>query len=106
MGPGHTAIVLSDGSLTGAITEKKAADNAKHFSKSIAGSYTVSASRLNVRHGAGTLKNILVAIPKNTEVKCFGYYTKVLAADWLYIQFVYQGIKYTGFASAKYLVKK
>ena len=106
LGPGHTAIVLSDGMLTTNVTEKIATDSAKSFLKSLSGDYAVSATKLNVRHGAGTLKKIITTIPKYTEVHCFGYYTKILGTNWLYVQFVYQGISYIGFASAKYLKKK
>ena len=101
LGPGHTAIVLSDR----ATNQQTATDSAKSFSNSLAGTYKVSATKLNIRQGAGTLKKVIVAIPKGTEVKCFGYYTKILTTNWLYIQFTFQSKKYTGFASAKYLVK-
>ncbi len=101
LGPGHTAIVLSNnaGSLD------NLSDAAESFSESLAGTYKVAATRLNVRSGAGTLKKVITTIPKGVEVKCFGYYTKVLGTPWLYIQFTYAGKKYTGFASAKYLTK-
>lgn len=104
LGKGHTAIVLSDGTDA---TENTiyAADTAKSFKKSIAGTYKVIATKLNIRQGAGVLKKVIISIPKYTEVKCYGYYTKVLGVDWLYIQFIYNGKKYTGFASAKYLTK-
>jgi uncharacterized protein YraI len=65
----------------------------------------VTASWLNVRHGAGTAKKIMVTIPKGTKVQCYGYYTQWLGTNWLAIQFIYKGVKYTGFASAKYLKK-
>ena len=82
-----------------------AKDSAKSFLKSIAGTYKVatSTSSLNVRHGAGTTKAKMVAIPKNTQVKCYGYYTMVSKTKWYYIQFTYNGVQYTGFASSKYL---
>lgn len=80
-----------------------AKDSAKEFLKSIAGTYKVTASALNVRHGAGATKSKMVAIPKNTQVKCYGYYTKVSKTNWYYIQFTYNGVQYTGFASSKYL---
>jgi uncharacterized protein YgiM (DUF1202 family) len=99
LGHGHTAIVLSDGVADYNI------DSAKSFSNSFIGTYKVIASNLNIRQGAGTNKKIIVAIPKETKVKCYGYYTKVINTSWLYIQFTYHGKKYTGFASAKYLVK-
>lgn len=80
-----------------------AKDVAKSFDKSIAGTYKVTASALNVRYGAGTKKSVMVTIPKNTTVKCYGYYTKADGVKWFYIQFEYKGVNYTGFASSKYL---
>jgi hypothetical protein len=50
-------------------------------------------------------KKVMIAIPKGTKVKNFGYYTSVLGTKWLYIQFTYNNITYTGFASGKYLAK-
>ena len=78
---------------------------ASSFSKSLAGTYQVTASWLNVRHGAGTTKKKMVAIPNGTKVKCYGYYSTFLGTKWLYIQFTYNGTQYTGFASSKYLKK-
>lgn len=82
-------------------------------SSSIAGTYKVTASALNVRNGAGTSANsygnnktILVTIPKGTKVKNYGYYTTVNSTKWLYIQFTYGGVEYTGFATEKYLSKQ
>ena len=102
LGPGHTAIVLSDGSKT---KGELVVDTAKNFSASLIGTYKVTATNLNVRAGAGVSKKVIVAIPKGTKVKCFGYYTEVLSVNWLYIQFTYKNTIYTGFASARYLVK-
>ena len=101
LGPGHTAIALSDGTAIANDT----VEAAKGFNKSLAGTYRVTAVKLNVRCGAGTLKKVITTIPKGTVVKCYGYYTKVLNTPWLYIQFTYAGKKYTGFASADYLIK-
>lgn len=83
----------------------KATDSAKSFMMSAVGAYKVTASWLNVRHGAGATKPKMIAIPHGTKVKCYGYYTPVMATNWLYIQFVYNGVTYTGFASSKYLVQ-
>jgi hypothetical protein len=108
LAPGHTAIVLSDGAEAGIVPdnfENKIIDSAKSFSNSFIGTYKVSASALNVRTGAGMLKKVITTIPKGTKVKCYGYFTKVHSAAWLYIQFSHNGKKYTGFASAKYLAK-
>lgn len=87
------------------VTKVTAEDSAKNFLKPLAGTYKVTASALNVRHGSGATKKKMVAIPKNTSVRCYGYYTSVLGTKWLYIQFSYKGILYTGFASSKYLKK-
>ena len=88
-----------------ATTSKKAKDAAKSFLKSLAGTYKVTASSLNVRNGAGITKAKMVTIPKGTAVKCYGYYTSVLGVKWLYIQFTYKNVTYTGFASSAYLKK-
>lgn len=80
-----------------------ASDYAKSYDKSLSGSYSVTASMLNVRHGAGTSKKVMIAIPKGTVVKNYGYYTKYGSVKWLYVQFVYNEVNYTGFCSAKYL---
>ena len=82
-----------------------ATTTANKFLKSLAGTYKVTASSLNVRHGAGVTKKVMVAIPKNKEVDCYGYYTTALGTKWLYVQFTHEGVKYTGFASSKYLKK-
>ena len=83
----------------------KATEYAKSFLKPLAGTYKVTASWLNVRNGAGVTKKKLVAIPNGTAVKCYGYYTTVLGTNWLCIQFTYNGVTYTGYASSKYLKK-
>lgn len=124
LGSGHTAIVLSDGSnadsnasnavsntvsntanTNTSVKTVKATEAARCFLKTLAGTYTVTASSLNVRNGAGTTKKKLVAIPKGTKVKCYGYYTSVSGTAWLCVQFTYNGTTYTGFASSKYLKK-
>ena len=88
-----------------AAATKKATDSAKGFLESLAGTYKVTASSLNVRNGAGTAKKIMVSIPKGTAVRNYGYYTSYLGTKWLYIQFTYKNVTYTGFASSKYLKK-
>ena len=85
-------------------TSKKATDSAKSFLKSLSGTYTTTAN-LNIRNGAGTNKGIMVTIPKGTKVKCYGYYTAVKNVKWLYVQFTYKNVQYTGFASSDYLKK-
>lgn len=117
LGTGHTAIVLSDGDKASAAisgsttantasTEVMATEGARSRLDSLKGTYKVTASALNVRYGAGTTKKIMVSIPNGTEVQCFGFYTAVLGVKWLYVQFTYNGVRHTGFASSKWLVKK
>lgn len=86
--------------------EVKATGVAKSFDKALAGTYKVTASAgLNVRNAAGTGNRVLVAIPKGTSVKNYGYYSEVGGVKWLYVQFTYKGVTYTGFCSAAYLKK-
>lgn len=87
------------------ITEKRATQPATKYSRSLAGTYTVTASALNIRDGAGTGNAVLGAIPKGTTVQNYGYYSTVGSVKWLYIQVTYGGVKYTGFCSKKYLQK-
>jgi hypothetical protein len=94
IGQGHTAIVLGSN-----------IESAKNFDNSLVGKYTVTATKLNIRCGAGITKNVLVTIPKGTEVSCYGYYTKALGTNWLYVQFIYNNKTYIGYASSKYLSK-
>lgn len=122
LGKGHTAIVLTDGDGVSApessdtandtpkaekpvTSEVRAKDSARNFLRPLAGTYIVTSSKMNVRHGAGTTKRIMVTIPKGTKVKCYGYYTQWMGRNWLAIQFTYNGVKYTGFASDKNLKK-
>lgn len=122
LGKGHTAIVLTDGdgvstapnsntandtpqTETPVTSEVRAKDSARNFIRTLAGTYTVTASWLNVRHGAGVNKKIMTTIPRGTKVKCYGYYTQYMGTNWLAVQFTYNGTKYTGFASAKHLKK-
>jgi hypothetical protein len=105
LGPGHTAVVLSDGDVPSKAAWYSAIESAKSFNTSFAGVYEVKAAKLNVRNGAGTLKKVMTVLPKGARVRCYGYYTKVLGNAWFYVQFTYKDIVYTGFASASYLTK-
>jgi hypothetical protein len=96
---GHTAIVLYTS------TENIKLDKAQSYNKYLSGVYKVTADKLNVRAGSGTHKDIIITIPKGTQVNCYGYYSMIDNIAWLYIQFTYNNKKYTGFASSKYLTK-
>ena len=95
----------TESNTSGVTVEKKATVTAQSFQRSLAGTYKVTASALNVRNGAGINKKVLIAIPKGTAVQCYGYYTSYMGVKWLLIQFAYKGVTYTGFASSKYLNK-
>ena len=105
----HTATNLTTGSKATEITTTASngvkvdvkVDAAQSKDKNLAGTYTVTASALNLRAGAGTDKTILVEMPNGAKVQCYGYYTSVSGVKWLYV--VYKDI--TGFASSKYLKK-
>lgn len=88
-------------------TEKKVTSTccAKGFNKNLAGTYVTTAN-LYLRNDAGTNKKALCLIPKNTEVKNYGYYTSFNGSKWLYIQVAIDGVLYTGFSSSVYLKKK
>ena len=61
---------------------------------------------LYMRNDAGTNMKALVVIPKNTEVKCYGYYNVSNGAKWYYIQVTIDGVQYTGFSHSGYLKRK
>lgn len=80
--------------------------SAKKFDKTKAGTYAVTADpTLYCRNDAGTNKKALCKIPKGTKVQNYGYYNQSNGTDWLLIQFVMDGVQYTGFSSEKYLKK-
>jgi LysM repeat protein len=95
----------SGSTSTASTTKKTATDAAASFLKSLAGTY-VTTTALNCRNGAGTSKSVLVVIPKGHEVKNYGYYTTASGVKWLYVQFTYKGVVYTGFVSSNYLSKQ
>ena len=83
----------------------KATEAATKFDKALAGTYTVSWTNINVRGGAGASKKLLVNIPRNTKVQCYGYYSPANSAKWLYVQFTYNNVTYTGFICKNGLTK-
>ena len=101
---GHTVVVLTDGAKAetgnnaGQTTKTEAA---KGYEKNLSGTYTVTASALNIRAGAGMDKRSLGCLKKGTKVKCYGYYTNVSDVKWLLVQ----ADGKTGFCSEKYLKK-
>lgn len=90
---------------TNVVTDSTKIDYAKKKDPSLAGTYEVSTD-LYLRTGASTSKKAIVVIPKGTKVKNYGYYSVSNGVNWLLIQFTLNGVKYTGFSSGKYLIKK
>ena len=74
-------------------------DPARSFNKSVAGTYTVNATSLNLRSGASTDKQILETMANGKTFTCYGYYT----GDWL-LGVSASGKK--GFCHKSYLKKK
>lgn len=65
--------------------------------------YTTT-DNLNMRDGAGTKYKILATIPKNTKVRCYGYYSKSSdGATWLFVSVKLNGISYQGFCNSGWL---
>ena len=72
------------------------------FDKSIAGTYEVTASSLNLRASAGTNNNvnkIITAIPRGTKIQCYGYYNMYNGVKWFYVMYG----KIVGYVSSEYL---
>ena len=87
------------------VGKRVATDYATVFDSSISGTYTVTASALYMRNGAGIMKKVMTTLPKGTKVHNYGYYSMSLGTKWLYVQVTLDGIQYTGFCSSKYLKK-
>lgn len=101
-----TSSTSSTASSSSSGKSKTATEPAKSLSKSLVGTYQVTAtSGLYMRNGAGKNYSKMVILPYGTKVKNYGYYTTVSGVKWLYIQVTYNGITYTGHSSGEYLKK-
>ena len=103
-GTSSTTTPATNGTKTTSTKKVSCSGYAESLDKNIAGTYKTTAN-LNCRDGAGTSKKVLVTIPKNTIVKCYGYYSTVASVKWYLVQFTLNGIVYSGFCSSKYLKK-
>ena len=78
-------------------------DVAMYKDKDVFGQYKVTANKLHIRTGAGTVKKSLGTLSKDTVVRNYGYYnTTAGGAKWLYVV-APNGV--VGYCSAKYLKK-
>lgn len=75
-------------------------DPALYFNKSYSKTYTVTATALNMRKGAGITKGIIKVLKKGDKVNCYGYYNKNGSTIWLY---VVDSKGTIGYVSTKYL---
>ena len=75
-------------------------DPAYKFNKIYAKTYTVTASALNMRSGAGTNKQVIKVLKNGEKVTCYGYYNQKLATTWLYVMDKDGAV---GYCSKKYL---
>ena len=89
---------LTFGSVEKSAAKNGKVDSAKSFSRSYKRNYKTTAN-LNLRTGAGTSKSVIVTIPKNTIIHCYGYYTVSNKVTWLLVTYG----KYTGYVSSKYV---
>lgn len=104
---GYYKYVAKKKETTAPKSSNVASKSADYLNKAYAGVYTVNVGSdvLNVRDGAGTNNKVLVAIPTGTKVNNYGYYSKSGSTIWLYVQFNYKNVTYTGFVSKDYLKK-
>ena len=76
---------------------------ARKFSKNVVGTYKTA--KMYMRNDAGDNKKALVILPKNTEVRCYGYFNVHEKVKWLYVKCTVDGVSYTGYCHSKYLTK-
>ena len=75
-------------------------DSAKSYKASYAKTYTVTASSLHMRTGAGITKKSIKTLPAGSKVTCYGYYTNVALVPWLLVK---DSSGQTGFCSKRHL---
>lgn len=79
----------------------KVAD-AKFYNKNIAGTYRVTASKLNMRTNAGTQYPVIAVLTKDNQVNNYGFYSKDNdGKEWLYVKVG----KYTGYVMSMWLAR-
>lgn len=81
-------------------TASKKPTPAASFDRSYAKSYSVTATKLNMRYGPGTDREIIKELPKGSKVTNYGYFTKIGATVWLLVK---DAVGDVGYCSKKYL---
>lgn len=86
------------------ITDDNANANAgKSYTKSYAGSYTVTGRTVYIRDGAGTTSKALGILKKSETVKCEGYFKRINGTVWLEVTATVAGKTVKGYVSEKHL---
>lgn len=62
-----------------------------------------TAASTSMRNGAGDNKALIIKVPKGASVKYYGYFTEVSKKKWRVIEYIKNGVTYTGFVSAAVL---
>lgn len=103
---GHTAIVVCGGdSAKYDYVKYHTPIYADYKDDSFTGKYR-AISDVYMREGAATTYKAMTVVYEGNPVYCYGYYSKDnRGVEWLYCEYVLNGIKYTGFVSGKYLEK-
>lgn len=99
--PYITYVVDNSGTVTNnkATAEQDIEYAASRESGYAKGKTLTTTAPLNMRKGAGTSKDIITVLPKETKVTWYGYYTTVNNVKW----YLVQANGYTGYCSSKYL---
>ncbi|MCR4672004.1 MAG: CHAP domain-containing protein [Lachnospiraceae bacterium] len=108
--PNFASLATSGASTSSGTTyDKNGIAYAQSYLKSLAGTYKVTAKNgLNLRNAPGTGQyngtqtKILKAMPYQSSVTCYGYYTVVSGLKWLLVKYG----SLTGYCSSGYLTKK
>ena len=99
----NNTINKSNKSDKAAVKNITAKDKAQRFDKSLSAKFKTTAN-LNMRHGAGVNKSLIITVPKGKTVRCWGYYN-YLDCKWLYVEYTENNVCYTGFMCNKWLSK-
>lgn len=65
--------------------------------------YYATTAPLNLRTGGNTSYPIIVTIPVNQILRCYGYYHEEKDVPWFYVSVTINGRNYIGFVCSKYL---
>jgi len=90
--------------LNGNIQPSTQLQDPTNFDVNFKGDYTVVSNDgfLNLRYGPGPDYGIIIPMPANSTVSCYGYYSILNNAQWVYV--VYKN--YVGFCNVAYLRKQ